>query len=523
MPLGLVAVVVIAVFGQTIGFEFQDLDDRVNVADNERFLPPSLQSVGQFWRAPFLSLYVPVTYSWWALEASVAQRTPTSENPDRLDARVFHAGNVLLHILGSGLVYLLFERLFARRAAACLGALAYAVHPLHVESVAWITETKGLLAALFSCLALLLVLRGLTNEVRTWSGAVVPSVAYVLALLAKPSVVTLPLMALLLTWAVAPAHWRRVANLAAVWLVIGVTLAVFTKHQQPDEHVDEVPGLFARVGVALDATTFYTLKFAAPVGLCPDYGRTPRVALGSPWRVMMWLTPMAVTALAAALRQRRWALTAWGITLLAIVPASGLIPFEFQNYSTVADRYACLALLGPSLLVTAWLAQYPSRWAQGAVVAGCTGLALMAFVQTGYWRNTTTLFTHTLTINSRSYLAHEKLAAVARRRGDLVQTVDQLAAGVSIRPSAGLHNKLGDALFRLGRMDEAERQFRAAIAADPQLKEPHGNLGIVLARRAQWPAAIAEFRAALTIDPHYLLAQQGLEFALQQVNGQTGR
>ncbi len=518
----LLIAVTCVVYGRAASFAFINLDDRVNVADNPRFDPVTVSGLLEFWQVPYQALYVPVTYTWFGLLATIAEQPPTADDPEHLQAEIFHLGNLLLHCGGALLAYVLLAQLFAHRGAALLGALIYSVHPLHVESVAWITEAKGLLSALFSLAALSASLRfAMSTRRAAWWG-LAASGLFLAALLSKPSAVTLPMIVLLVLSVQPNARHRRAVVLMAGWLVIAAILTIATKSQQADGHIEHVPPLPARALVAIDATTFYLQKLVVPWPLCPDYGRTPAAALGDHLLWLRVLAPLAVLGIALAVPARRLAVVAIGVFFLALLPTSGLVPFGFQNYSTVADRYACFALLAPALLAAGLLAR---SWNKTSIVAASVWIVVLAsisFVQTGYWQNTQTLFARTLVVNPRSHLSCEKLAAVARRSGDIAQAIDYLTRAVAIKPdSADLHNKLGDALFRAERFAEAETVFRCSIELDPHRKEPHFNLGTLLAHQGNFTAARAQLQTALEIDPHYTAAQNNLRIVEELLRQQA--
>ena len=142
---------IIITFGRIISFEFLDWDDPVNITKNPLLHPPSLGKTLAFWIIPYAGLYIPVTYSFWSVEALLASGSAAA---DPLTPSVFHAGSLLLHLGCTLALFELLRLLVKNVAAACAGALLFAVHPLQVESVAWITETKGLLSAFFSFVAL---------------------------------------------------------------------------------------------------------------------------------------------------------------------------------------------------------------------------------------------------------------------------------------------------------------------------------------------------------------------------------
>ncbi|HHH11228.1 MAG TPA: hypothetical protein ENK23_04045, partial [Sorangium sp.] len=444
----------VALFAQTLTFDFVDWDDPLNVVKNPLLKPPTWGKVLYFWRKPFGGLYIPVTYSFFALEAWIDHALPGGD-VDRLRPWVFHAGNVVLHAACVALVFAVLRQVIRRDVPAALGAALFAVHPLHVESVAWVTETKGLLAGVFSLLAFWMYLRSRpTGEQaddpqrwalhgwrwRRWFAA---SAALVLALLAKPSAVSVPLMlvGVEVFWFRTP--WRRWIAPLACWMALAAVAVWWTTGGQaaPDWGIGR--GAAQRVFVAADAVGFYLSKLVVPWPLGPDYGRTPRVAWHSGGTlVLLTLGVVAVlvgrsvwTALRGGRKAPLVGATAGWLMVACLAPVLGLVPFGFQVFSTVADRYAYVALLGPAWLLAWGLAQRGDgerggrllRWGMLLVVALWAGLS---WQQAWVWRNSTTLFAHTLEVNPQSWMAHVGL---------------------------------GNQLFAKKEWDEALRHYRAAL------------------------------------------------------------
>lgn len=528
--LGLLGLGVLTVYGRTWWFEFQDLDDLVNVRDHPYLRPWGRESLGRIWSESYTALYAPVTYTWWALVAWASPTASPPAPPGTLSPAWFHAGNVVWHLLATGAVFWIARQLLGDSRAAALGAGLFALHPLHVESVAWITEAKGLISTSFGLWAIALWLAAFPpplppadvtappaarSRLRGALGYAASTLAFGLALLAKPSAVAIPLViaCLELGWRRQP--WRRVAPGLAPWLLAALALAIYTKvWLQADEQLD--PRLaevswWGRVLVAGDAITFYLGKLAWPLGLAPDYARDPTSVLdgGTPW--LAWLVPLALTLAATRLPNPRRGLALWGIWCVALLPVLGLVPFGFQQYSTVADRYAYLALLAPSLGV-AWLYHGRTTAVGYALGAGVVVVwAVLSYRQTGLWRDTPTLFTHTLAVSPRSYLAPEKLASRLLREGRPAEAAAYYRAALEWHPQrAELSNKLGSALSQLGRRDEAEVAFRRALEADPDLPEAHYNLASSFAARGESDQALPHFRRAIELRPNYLAAHNNL-------------
>ncbi|MCY2961512.1 MAG: tetratricopeptide repeat protein [Planctomycetota bacterium] len=484
-----VALVAIVVFARTSAFEFLVWDDDQHVSANARLDPPTLESLASFWRAPFLALYVPASYTLFWLQAWV------TNGPD---PRVYHAVSVLLHGANAALVVLLLARLGARPLGAALGGLFFALHPLQVESVAWISEQRGLLAALFGLGALCAYASARPGLRRDLAAGLL----LILALLAKPSAVVVPALALVLEVTVLRRGTRFAAPRLAFGMVAAVACLLVTKGLQQDESVHEIVPLLGRPLVAADAIEFYVRKLFAPVELAPDYGRRPSLVLAHGVDGTLVATCAGLAALLAVPALRRQALVPLALFVTALAPVLGLVPFGHQDLSTVADRYAYLALLGPAyLLARAWPAG-SARAAAIAASAGLLALCALSFAQSAYWRSTDSIFEHTLAVNRRSWIAHTNRGLVLQNRGDLVGAQSEYEAAIGAKPDhARALNNLGILLVQRGRGTEGEALVRRAIEADPRYARPHMNLAAILGNLGRFDEAEQSARRAVELAP----------------------
>lgn len=493
LALALVAAVLL-VHGRSLAFGFVAWDDLAHVSGNARFDPPTLPSLAQFWSGSFEHLYVPLAYSvWWGI--AVLSRACVG----RLEPAFFHGANLLLHVGCALLVLRWLSALLEDRRAAFAGALFFALHPLQVESVAWVSELRGLLAALLGFAALLAQFRG-----RRYSALAL----FALALLAKPSAVCFALFLPLLEFG-----WQRRSlgeTLASSWpwLALAAGALAATRAAQPGEALQAVAPLADRPRVALDALGFYLEKLVWPAGLVADHGRSPAVVLAGGWP---WLATLVVALALAAplwLRERRRGLVALALSAAALLPVLGFVPFGFQEISTVADRYAYLALPGAALFLGLCLRSLGAR-AFAPAFALCAALGVASAVQAGYWRDTRTLFERVLERNPRSTVALDNLGYAAIERGEFEQACEYYRRSLELRPgNARALDDLGVAECDLGRFDPGLAHVRQAIAADPGYLRARENLVAGLGRSGRLPeaeAAAREFAALLPDEPRALL------------------
>jgi tetratricopeptide (TPR) repeat protein len=432
----------------------------------------------------------------------------------------YHALNVLLHALVTGAAYFVALRLLdaavapvsrlALRFAAGVSALLFAVHPLRVESVAWITERRDVLCGVFFLLAILCYLRALDAGVsRRWYWSAV--VMAVLALASKAIAVTLPAMLLLLDvyplGRLGPGRWRRrdvwleklpfaLPSAAAAILAIVAERAVGALSDLRDV------GIVERLGLTAYGLVFYVCKTLVPTGLAPlyeapyDYATlTPRFAASA----------VAVGAAAVALVRvrRRWpgVAAAGAAFVVLLLPVLGLLHFGVH---IVADRNTYLAGLVPALLAGVAVLRV-LHGGSSPTTARATAVAALAVIvvfgvltwrQSGVWRDSRTLWTHAVAV-SPSSVAHAKLGVLLDGEGRTEDAIAHFREAVRLRPdSAYAENNWGIALGNVWRFDEAIMHFEAAIRAQPTYAEAHRNLQITRARQANPLGYLAAQRAS---------------------------
>ncbi|HUT09657.1 MAG TPA: tetratricopeptide repeat protein [Thermoguttaceae bacterium] len=507
LPALLLVVVMMAVFGQVAGHGFLAWDDEEHVLKNPRLNPVTWYGVWEFWAEPtepFFGLYVPLSYTFFAAEAFLAGRPPSPA--------VFHFGSLLLHIACVLLVFVILRRLFRHEGAACVGALLFGLHPLQVESVAWISETRGLLCGALSLAAVWQYLCFTDATASRKSAAIhyaVATTAFVLALLAKPAAVAVPLILGALEAGLLGRRWRQVAAALVPWLVVAVGWTVLTKLGQPDQWLSFVPPLWARPLLAGDALAFYVQKLVAPLQCAPDYGRTPVRVIGQWPFYVAWLLPAVLLAALACVRYRRVWLTALAVFVAWLLPVLGLVPFVYQRISTVADRYAYLAMLGPALALSWYLSLRWNRWTVGISTAVLGVLGLMTIVQTGLWQDDVTLFEYALEVNEESVVANHNLGLARARQGRFFEAIDYYHRVLDVDDEhAESHLSLGLAFFRLRNFEMSEKHLRRALELRPEWGLVHFYLGSALRfGRNNLEGALQHFDAAIELQPTYFEAR----------------
>jgi hypothetical protein len=427
----LIVVATLLAMGRVIGNDFVRFDDAYTIHQNPRLNPPTVGSVLSYWRdwrSGADGLYVPVTYTAWAALATLARLDQPDAEGIALNPYVFHAASVLVHVAAALVVFELLTLLVRNRVAAAIGALVFALHPVQVEPVAWASGLKDVLAGALALLAIWLYL----SPVRSGWRYVLATACFVLAMLSKPSAMMAAPIALVLdVMLIRRPLWSSVRWLLP-WVVLAIPVALIARHVQAVTLVQPVP-LHLRPLIAGDALTFYLRQIALPVNLALDYGRRPDVVLASRLTYFLWVVPVLLALLTWRLRSRPLQ-GAVLLFLLALLPVLGFTPFQFQHFSTVADHYLYLAMFGVALAVASLIASRPSPVVVRVAAVVLALLAIRTIVQAGYWRDDAALFTHTLAVNPRSFLAHNNLGEALESANRLPEALDHYQRAIELYP-----------------------------------------------------------------------------------------
>ncbi len=501
----------VVVFGRSVGFEFVKWDDPPNIPLNPYFHPLTIGNVANFWVLSYFGLYIPLTYTFFGALAAVNQILGLTDAGGPFDPRIYHLANVVVHVGCTLLVYQLLRRLLADNLAAFCGAMLFAVHPIQVESVCWASEAKGLLCALFSLAAILLFVRGRQQQLQgNKAGAeeLAPRPGaygwatglFVLALLAKPSAVSVPLI----VWGIDHFYFRRSmrqATRAVVdWVAIAVVWIVITRFAQPGGLMEIAWPLWSRPLVALDALAFYLKQIVAPIQFGIDYGRSPMRIFETGEIYWTWIAVALIAAVLLARSAWRLPRTAAMISVVVFLPVLGLIPFHFQNFSTVADRYAYLAMLGPAIFL-GWLVQRMPRVAWVGIALILVALATRSWYQVGVWHDSLSLFQHAMTVNPRGHASVSNLAVVYQEKGQIAVAEQHFRHALELAPNSAEANiGLASILINRGDIDEAFDCFQIALDTSPESDRAHAGVALIYLRRGETQKAIDHFRQALTPD-----------------------
>ncbi len=508
----------------------------------------SLEGLAKIWTQPGATQqYYPLVHTLFWVEHRLWGDWPEG----------YHLLNILLHCTSALLLVRIFRQL--EIPGAWLAAGIFALHPIQVESVAWISELKNLLSGVFYFWSLSVYLK--FDRSRNLAFYVAALVIFALGLMSKTVIATLPAVILVIFW------WKR-GRLSlkedflplVPFFLVGTAAGLFTAWVERTligaEGAAFHYSFIERVLIAGRAIWFYLSKFIWPLDLIFIYPRW-QISRSVGWQ---YLYPAAVLLLLAVLvwRSRRWRAPLAGFLIFigTLFPVLGFLNVYPFRYSLVADHFQYLACLGMIVLVVSGIVWQLKQWQIwrhpiGYVLCGAL-LALLAALtwhQSAMYTDIETLWRTTIERNPKAWMAHDNLGALLFRQGrvneailhfrkaveidaeqaepqanlgnallqngDLDEAIAQYSNALRIKPNyAEVHYNLGNALLRKGQADEAIAHYEKAIALKPDYANIHNNLGIVLFQKGEVDRAIAQYQRALEINPQDVQARANLAWAL---------
>jgi len=486
-------------------------DDNTFLWENRLTKAP--EGLYRFWFTSETPDYLPLTSSAFWLQWRLWGRDPAG----------YHVVNILLHAANAVLLWLVLRRLNVP--GAWLAGLVFAVHPVNVASVAWISELKNTLSMFFYALAALLWLKFDDRGRRRWYALSVAM--FLLALLSKTSVVMLPVALLACAWwrrgRIAMKDLLRSAPLFALSAAFGMVTIWFQHNKAIGEPIDGPEGIIERVALAGRAFWFYLSKALLPVNLSMIYPRWEVHASGA-----AALVPAALLVLAAGLLwqyRKRWARPpafAMGYYFVTLLPVLGFLDMSFMMHSMVADHWHYVSIIAVIALVVgaAWKlaadrkgAIRPAAIAAAVLLVGT--LSALTFRQASLYGDEITLWGDTLAKNPKAWAAHNNIGTALFRAGRTEDAHEHFLEALRLRPGhAESHNNVGALLARLGRLDEAIGYYRKAVALKPLYANARVNLGVALVKKKRFAEAAVHLAEALKLQPDNAKARFQLALAM---------
>ena len=532
----LIAVSVI-VFSPVRHHPFSSLDDDLYVTENYQ-VKQGLTAGGVRWA--FTELYAgfwhPLTWLSHMLDIEIF-------GPDNPGGH--HMSNVVLHATTALALFLALNGMTGAPWRSFFVAALFALHPLHVEPVVWVAERKEVLAGLFWMLVLLLYPYYVRKK--TVLSYIVVLIAYTMGLMAKPMLVTMPLILLLLDyWPLRrfqgdekkdPARLLPLQKLRKFFLskefiekipffLIALAVGLLTVQAEHTmgavKSADAYP-LTVRIANAVVASAVYLRETLLPFKLAVFY---PHPGMRPLWQIAMAAAVLAAITIWAVLTRKRHPYLAmgWFWYLIALLPVSGLVQI---GEHAMADRYTYIPLVGVFIAVT-WLVSdfFSVRKKAKAVLPVVAGIVLIACVvlttaQIRRWKDDVTLFRYAISVTKNNHLAHSKLGAALAKLGKNDEAVMQYEVAICLRPDyAAARNNYGLLLTRMGKPSEALAQYREILKQNPNFAETHNNLGLILAGRGKFSEARKHYEKAVEIDPDFHEAYNNLGILLAR-SGKT--
>jgi Flp pilus assembly protein TadD len=517
-----------AIYFQIGAFEFKNYDTDIYVYENNR-VRAGLNWHNFRWAltTTYFGNWLPLTWLSHMLDVQLYG----------LDAKSHYLTNLMFHMANTLLLFWVFRRMGGGGWRSCLVAALFALHPLHVESVAWIAERKDVLCTFWGLLTLWCYI-GYAQRPQIGRYVAV-FLFFILGLMSKPMLVTLPFVMLLLDyWPLKRMQWDGAGQDNNTAKLIGARLFLV---------VEKIPLFIASAASCI--VTFYAQKASGAVGSLAALPMHDRIAnaLFSYVRYiakMLWPTNLAVIypypedfplwmvsaacLLIAAVtylalkhaKTRPWLLVGWLWYLGTLVPVIGLVQVGHQ---AMADRYTYIPSIGLFIIIAWGASQLAARWRYGKTVltimalsAVCC-LSLVTRTQLRHWENSVTLFRHTIEVTKKNTAAHNNLGNALLEKADAQIAIKHFATVLALNPkNAKAQNNLGNAFMKIERVDEAIGHYLESIELAPAVARTHNNLAVALYRQKQMAESIRHFLTALRLKPDYAEAYNNLGAAYRR-------
>lgn len=500
------AMITFVAYYQVLSHDFIRYDDDVYVFENSNVTSGiSIESAKWALTTPKASNWHPLTWLSHMLDCQLFDLNPG----------LHHLTNLFFHIANTLLLFAVFKNATSRIWTSAFVAAIFALHPLHIESVAWVAERKDLLSTFFWLLTMLTYLY--YTERKTITRYALSLLFFALGLMAKPMLVTLPFVLLLFDYwplerfSFTKDKFKNITRLIIEkipFFLITIASCIITFFVQKGGGAVlkmEVLGINSRIRNAIVSYVVYIEKMFWPRPLAVLYplSITPQPILIVTISALILLTLTAVLLYLGL--KKKYLLFGWLWYIGTLVPVIGLIQVGVQAH---ADRYTYIPLIGLFVII-AWsipdlLAKLPNRkfilTTSALIILAASTIATFAHLK--HWKNSITLFAHTLSVTENNYIMHSNYGNVLKDQGKVYQAIEHFNKALRIKPDfTDVNVNLGNALADLDRFDEAIHNYKKAINAKPNFEKAHYNLAVALAKKGQKDQAIKEYNKTLELDP----------------------
>jgi tetratricopeptide (TPR) repeat protein len=506
-----------AVYCQVGSYEFVNYDDPPYVYENSNIQDGiTLKAVEWAFTSGYAANWHPLTWLSHMLDWQLFGS----------NAGGHHITNLIFHIANALLLFLVLKQMTRATWPSAFVAALFALHPMHVESVAWVSERKDVLSTFFWLLTMWAYVR-YVNRPKTGRYLLV-IVFFALGLLSKPMLVTLPFILLLLDyWPLERfgklRFYRLILEKIPFVFLTAISSIVTFLVQRSGGAVSQIANLSltTRISNAFISYVKYIEKMFWPAGLAYFYPHPVR-NISILYVVVSAFFLLAVTFFILRFSSKhRYLLTGWFWYLGTLVPVIGLIQVGDQ---AMADRYSYITLTGLFIIIAWGVSEILVNWQYRKFILATSSLiillilAICSNIQSGYWKDSISLCTHALKVTKDNYKAHFNMAVTLRDMDEFDEAAVEFQKCLQIKPDTPLAlNGLGIIFGRQGKFAQAGEYFTKALNIDPNLKEARINLGYVLTNQGKLDSAVANFNESLRINPDSALAHYHLGQVLVQV------
>jgi tetratricopeptide (TPR) repeat protein len=514
-----------ALYWQVTAYDYINFDDPEYVANNVVVKQGlSKETIAWAFKTHKTANWHPLTWISYLLDVHFFGSTPG----------VHHLINLFLHATNAVLLFIVFRRMTAGTWPSAIISALFAIHPLHVESVVWVSERKDVLSTLFWILTMWCYTGYTTHkDIKRYLAALL---LFSLGLMAKPMLVTLPCILLLLDYwpldrlrffsektdrnktslsSIFPLIWEKIP-----FFVITTASSIVTFMAQKSEGAVKSLDFIAfnlRLANALNSYISYLKKIIWPYPLAVFY---PYPSYYPWWKTIGSLLLLIAMFYLAFRNMKRhpYLLVGWLWYVGSLVPVIGIVQVGSQ---AMADRYTYVPAIGIFVIFVWGANELIRQWRiqkAGIVIGTLLLLAVLVaatWVQTTHWKDSITLFRHAIDVTTDNYLAHSNLAGTYAQNRQFDKAIGHYTEALRAKPDDAMaHNNLGLALAHKGRYADAVQHYSEALRLNPDYAEVHNNLGIALAKQGSWNEAIKHYRKAIQLRPHYAEAHTNLATVL---------